>query len=68
MLDGAVRTAVDPDRIVERRETAIETSIMQLAPFGGLKMVDEVLLALIAYDVDERFSELRVSFQSGKAG
>ena len=62
-VDGSVdfRVAVeDPDGVVEGGEAAVEPPIVQLAPHGGLEVVDQVLLALVPDDPDERLGELGV--------
>ena len=68
MLDCAVRTAMDADRVVDGGKAAVEPAVVELAPLRRLEMIDEILFALIADDVDEGIRKLRIVLEGRKLG
>src|SRR5574340_23120 len=60
VFDETVGAAMDADRVMYGREAAVESPVMELAPPGCLKMVNQILLALITDDIDQGIFQLRV--------
>jgi len=56
----AIGVAMDAYRVMDGREAAVESAVVQFPSPGSLKVVNQVLLAFIPYNVDKGIGEFRV--------